>query len=52
MRMESGGILEQDLAVQQHVVLYAAGGADSDLDLLIGRVEAVGRLRGGIDGQE
>ena len=47
-----GGILEQDLAVEQHVILYAAGGADSDLDLLIGRVEGVGRLRGGIDGQE
>ena len=46
-----GAILEQDLAVHQHVILHAAAGADSHLDFLVGRVEAVTRLRGGVAGQ-
>ena len=47
-----GGVLEQDLAVQQYVILYTPGGTNSHLDSLVGRVQAVGRLRGGMDGQE
>ena len=40
-------ILEQDLAVQQHVVLNAVAGPDSGLDPFIGRVEAIARLGSG-----